>query len=285
MSKDATSDNNLTKAEENKVILGNIATLPFQELFDFLTKKSPGEIAGARPPTRRVAARRGDQRNFGATNPTAALAWVATITDSQQASSALQGAIVGWSQKEPQAAMDYVAAHADQLAFQQTAGTLAGNLAQHDPDEATRWLDQLPPAARLHAVTGIAAALAFNDPQAAIHWAESLPPNEQDSAASMIVSRGAQKDPQAVADWIATLKGDTRDNAVATYSSAVAAKDPATALSWAETVSNPGTRDRASWEVAWRWLQSDPAVARAWIRKSALPDDEKKRLLGPSPAP
>jgi hypothetical protein len=399
-SKDATADNSLTKAEENKVVLGNIATLPFQELFDFLAKKSADEIAGlarqlaALPPGAVTNARlklffkawagldaksafaaaadfadraaknnaieaivegvapneagevmralmelpegelyarpsllsRGIVKwseadpaaaaeflrttggpaikadgqgglgfagltwgsvaqNFGATDPTAALAWVATITDSQQASSALQGAIVGWSQKEPQAAMDYVAAHADQLAFQQTAGTLASNLAQHDPDEATRWLDQLPPAARLQAVTGIAGTLAFNDPQAAIHWAESLSPNEQDSAASMIVSRGAQKDPQAVADWIATLKGDTRDNALATYSSAVAAKDPATALSWAETVSNPETRDRASWEVASRWLQSDPAAARTWIRKSAFPDDEKKRLLGPLPAP
>lgn len=222
-------------------------------------------------------------QNFGATDPVAALAWAAKITDAQHARSALQGAIVGWSQIDAEGAMSYVAARADQLAFQQAAGTLASNLAVHDPDKAREWLEQLPPEARLHAVTGIAGTLAFADPQAAIRWAENLSPDDKESVIGMIVARGAQTDPEAVADWIGTLSGATRDSAIATFSSAVAATDPVTALNWAETLFDPKNRERASWEAAWRWLQSDPTAAKAWIQNSSLPDAEKARLLAPAP--
>jgi hypothetical protein len=35
----------LTSAEQEKIILGNITTVPFQELYDLLAKRNPEEIA------------------------------------------------------------------------------------------------------------------------------------------------------------------------------------------------------------------------------------------------
>jgi hypothetical protein len=217
--------------------------------------------------------------NFGAADPGAAMSWAASIADRQRAPLALQGALVGWSQKDPQAAMDYVAAHASLVDIQQAATALASDLASRAPEAAIKWLNQLPQAVRWRALSGIASTLASNDPAAAIRWAQTLSPNDQQSASELIISRGALKDPQTVANWINTMAGSTRDNALASFASAVTPQDPAIAASWVETIENPSIRRWSAWGLVDQWMRSDPEAAQAWIQNSSLTDAEKRFLL------
>ena len=217
--------------------------------------------------------------NFGAADPEAAMSWAASIADRRRASVALQGALVGWSQKDPQAVMDYVAAHASLVDIQQATTVLASDLASRAPEAAIKWLNQLPQAVRWRALSGIASTLASNDPAAAIQWAQTLSPNDQQSATELIISRGALKDPQTVANWINTMAGSTRDNALASFASAVTPQDPATAASWVETIENPSIRRWSAWGLVDQWMRSDPEAAQAWIQNSSLTDDEKRFLL------
>jgi hypothetical protein len=238
-----------------------------------IAKDGQGGLGQAATTWNRVA------ESFGAADPVAAMSWAASIADRQRASLALQGALVGWSQKDPQAVMDYVTAHANLLDIQQAATALASDLASHSPEAAIKWLNQLPQAVRWRALSGIAGTLAADDPAAAIRWAQTLSPNDQQSATELIISRGALKDPQTVATWINTMGGSTRDNALATFASAVTPQDPATAATWVETIENPSVRRWSAWEVVDHWMRSDPAAAQAWIQNSSLTDDEKRFLL------
>lgn len=217
--------------------------------------------------------------HWAATDPKSALEW-ANSQQGEGARLALQGLMSGWSQKDPAAAADYAKSHSETLAGQQATGLLASRLASRSATSAAEWASSLPNVdARSMAELTVGVAWAQTDPEGAAQWAANLPPADRDNALTAVISTWAQNDPQKSAEWLNSLDPANRDSVVAAYSSAVTRIDPPAALSWAFSIDDPKIRNEVSQRVTLDWMTRDSAAARNWINSSALPEQDKARLL------
>ncbi len=223
--------------------------------------------------------------NFGAKDPQAAMEWAKRALDSGTSQFAIQGAIRGWWQKEPEAAADYVTAHANEALGQQMATNLATSMALLDSGRAMVWVDRLPNAeARQQALSGVIEVMSHSDPATAARMIQDFPPGiQQTMALGTLVSGWTEKDPQSVARWIGTLSGAPQDEAVTIFTSFLSSQDAPSALIWAQNVNDSAKRQRYVQQIAQRWLQQDPVAAKAWIQGSSLSSDQKINLLGLAP--
>lgn len=219
--------------------------------------------------------------NWAAVDPVAAMSWARAQSD---ASSAVQGALGGWWEKDPEAAAAYAKQHVDSFEDQKLAGIVSSRMAVQDPQRAAEWVSQLPPEARQSAEMGVAFAWALHDPRAASNWAMALPDNERREVLGPVAGQWSMSDPQAAGQWLSSLEGPGRDEAVGTYSSAIAALDPTSALSSAATMNNGRMRDDVMRQVISNWYGRNPDAARNWLGQSNLSAEEKARLL-PGPPP
>jgi len=218
-------------------------------------------------------------QNWAASDPAAALAWAAGQGDGREARISMSGVIAGWWDTDPRAAEAYVAEHADTLGFQPVT-QIASQLYKHDPERAKEWANSLStPDARRTATINIAMQMSETDPKGASEWAATLPDEVRDRTLQGVISRWARTDSRAVGEWINGLNGAVRDEAVGAFSSTLATNDPAVALTWATTVSDPTRRNTTIDRLVSGWMRRSPADAKTWIQNSALPEQEKTRLL------
>lgn len=225
-------------------------------------------------------------QNWAASDPQAALAWAQQHDGSSAAMVhfATSGAIIGWWQKDPVGAEQYVASHLSTLADRQLAATLASQMYNSDPNRAIQWVNQLPDLeARRHGDMAVATQMAMRDGRAAAEWAANLPDDVRGSALSSTIGMWAQSDAAAAGQWVNTLNGELRDRALSGYSSVLANDNPSNALNWAGTISDPTIRTSSIDRIVRNWMQRNPADATAWVQQSALPADQKQRLLANTP--
>lgn len=222
-------------------------------------------------------------QNWAASDPAAAMAWAQAQKEPQDQRISMSGVISGWWENDPRAAEEYVASHFDSAGLSAVMGIMS-QLFDHDPQRAKEWASRLPtPEARRSADSFIVMRMADSDPKAASEWAASLPEEVRSRTLGGAISKWARNDPQGAAQWINTLSGGVRDEAVAVFSSTISGADPAAALNWAVTVSNQKTRSETVERIVTSWLRRSPADAKSWIQNSALPDEEKTRLLALPP--
>jgi hypothetical protein len=214
--------------------------------------------------------------NWATTDPQAAVDWA---SKQQDGGGALQGAVGGWWEKDPDGAAQYVIEHLGAAGGPNLASIIASRMALQDPQKAAEWAAQLPPEARMRGDSSIAFAWSRRDPAAASGWATQLPENERGNVLGPVASQWALSDPQAAGEWLKSLDGAGRDEAVGSYSSAVSAIDPTAALDWAMTMKNQRMRDSTMRDVMSRWYNRDPEAAKQWLATSPLSADEKSRLL------
>jgi len=218
-------------------------------------------------------------QNWAAADPTAALAWANEQGDGREARMTMAGVIGGWWDSDPHAAEAYVAKHADTLGNEPVM-RIVSQLYKQDPDRAKEWANTLSTVeARRMADANIVWQMSENDPKAAGEWAATLPDELRDRTLQIVISRWARNDSHAVGEWINGLNGAIRDEAVSAFSSTLAPSDPATALTWAASVSDPTRRSATVDRLVSGWLRRSPNDAKAWVQNSALPDQEKTRLL------
>jgi hypothetical protein len=218
-------------------------------------------------------------QNWAASDPAAALAWAAAQGDGREGRISMSGVIAGWWDADPRAAEAYVVEHADTLGIQPVM-QIVSQLYRQDPERAKEWASSLPTAeTRRMAITNIAMQMSNTDPKGASQWVATLPEEVRGRALDGVISRWARNDSHAVGEWINGLNGAIRDDAVSAFSTALVASDPASALTWATTVSDPTRRDTTMERVLTGWLRRNPADAKSWIQNSALPDEQKTRLL------
>lgn len=221
--------------------------------------------------------------HWAETDPQAAMEWAKKRPD---ASSAMQGAIGGWWQTDPDGATAYVMRHLETNIDHNVAAVLADLMAAQDPKRAAEWVAQLPnDSARSFSEISIAHSLGSRDPQAAVDWAGTLPPAERTGALTSIIAAWAYNDPQAAGQWASTLTGPGRDETIATYGSAIASLDPPAALGWTMTVNDQRMRDESVQRIISVWINQNPAAAKSWIEQSTLSLEQKARLLNASPGP
>ena len=218
-------------------------------------------------------------QNWGASDPAAALMWAQAQKDPRTQGISLSGVIGGWWENDPRAAEAYVASHLDSIGLNAVM-RITNQLFESDPQRAKEWASQLStPEARRSAGGYIAMQMAETDPKAASEWAATLPEDVRSRTLGGAISKWARSDPQGAAQWINTLNGPVRDEAVTIFSSMIARDDPAAALNWAASLSDQKSRADTVTRIVTSWLRRSPADAKAWIQNSALPDEEKTRLL------
>ena len=223
-------------------------------------------------------------QNWAAIDPSAAIEWARSHSDTQGFQGAMNGAINGWWSKDPAAAEMYVSARATDSAGRQMASTLASYIFSKDPERAREWVGQLPDLdTRRQAQHVLVIQMAVNDPQSASEYAATLPADVREVTLGGAINYWAASNLAAAGEWIKGLSGPARDEALGAYSYNLLRKDPNAAAAWAATISDPKIRDKSLNGIATFWLNKDPAAASAWIQNSGLSAADKRRLLALAP--
>lgn len=118
----------------------------------------------------------GIARSLAATTPSAATAFLATLTDPAEHSAAAREAALGWAQSDPQAA----------AAWARTSTTTS-------------------------AAAGVVTAWMLRDPAAASQWVDSLPAGSRKDAAIVALTQSAalRNDAASAAAWAATIQDES----------------------------------------------------------------------------
>ena len=276
----------------SKIILGDIAKVPFQELYTVLSARSPAELAQIAQQLndmpdnvetgRKIAAFFKAWAHF---DPHSAFASAVTLKTTEARARALSSVV----QAADATAMPFVARAINELGDEslppdQKRGIL-GNA-------ATKWSEVDPPAAAkfLQSVTagagtffGDTHAIAENwgaiDPQAALAWAQ-----EQDRGHSHInfATNGAiagwwSKDPRAAEAYVAAQAGGPNKQAAANLASRIAHTDPQRAAEWVTQLPDAEARRMANASIAMQFSGTDPKGATEWAL--ALPADDRGYAL------
>src|SRR5256714_7189159 len=223
-------------------------------------------------------------QNWAALDPSAAIEWARSHSDTQGFQGAMNGAINGWWSKKHGAAELYVAARTTDSAGRQMASTLASYIFSKDPERAREWVGKLPDLeTRRQAEHVLVIQMAVNDPRDASEYAATLPSDVREATLGGAINYWAANDLAAAGEWIKGLSGPARDEALGTYPYRLLRKDPNPAAAWAVTPPDPKIRGKSLNGIAAFWLNKDPAAASAWIQNSGLSAADKRRLLALTP--
>ncbi|MGA2257180.1 MAG: hypothetical protein ABSG53_21205 [Thermoguttaceae bacterium] len=169
---------------------------------------------------------------------------------------AIDGVAVGWSEKDPIAAVDYYTAaqksssKTDRPTANRGTGAaypaIAGQLAKRDVPSALKLVSASESLVlKSHVIHDVAVELSRRDPAAAAdlvqRWVGVVDYySYRTGAASVVGAAWAIKEPKQAAAWAATLAPD-RDRAAAlrAVASAWAKNSPPKALAWAKSLQNP----------------------------------------------
>ncbi|MEO8351374.1 MAG: hypothetical protein ABI680_06555 [Chthoniobacteraceae bacterium] len=212
-------------------------------------------------------------REWAATDPRAALDWLAANRemDAMPAAAATRAAVfASWlnaNEAGARAYADALPAGPDKDAAQ-TA--LVSHLCRHQrPAAAVALFGQVPDSERGKLAAEIARTMAGNDPLEATTWAVSLPPGEeQTQAITSIVDAWSWTNAAAVASWIEKFPvGDVRDQAVGAFISRVGSLDTASAAEWVLQIRDPWKRALAAQKVFGYLRVRDSAAAITWLEE------------------
>jgi hypothetical protein len=142
-------------------------------------------------------------QNWAAIDPSAAIEWARSHSDTQGFQGAMNGAINGWWSKDHGAAEQYVATRATDSAGRQMASTLASYIFAKDPERAKEWVGKLPDLeTRRQAEHVLVIQMAVNDPRDASEYAATLPPDVREATLGGAINYWAANDLAAAGEWI-----------------------------------------------------------------------------------
>ena len=282
----------LTKSEEDRLLLGDIAAVPFQELYGLLSKRTPEEITKLAEQLQTLP------RSPVSDAKVAAFfkAW-ATL----DAKSALADAIASRDARFRRTAIAAVLRNADATAASALAHSIndlpADALSPTDKasflDSAvTKWSSLEPVAAAQFldaigakgldytgAFNSAAANWAMQDPAAALAWAQQHPDSYGNLAMQGAINGWWQKDPKAAETYVASLPDPSgRQEMAMSFADMLFRSDPAHARQWVSQLQSADARKAANSAIAQSWAQDDPEAATRWA--ASLPADERRNALG-----
>lgn len=250
-------------------------------------------------------------REWAKLDPEAALAWANTLEGGDQGS-ALVSVVGEVAATDPAkaAAMAATLSGDDQV---RAYGEIAGKWASEDFDAAKSWINTLSGEAKERAMSEALQVLARTDPDAAAaELATMTEGNYRDRTVAVLAGEMAETDPARAAEWLGSQEtgdygdamrrimnnwaaqdsagaltfieaqpvGEVRDAATQTYLWQNQSLEPARAVALAEAITDDRDRNRTIGMTARRWMESDPAAARAYVESStALSDRAKERIL------
>lgn len=228
------------KEQTMTAVIGEVAKTDPRKAAELIGKMDAAERAGA---YRSVAAQ------YGALDFSEAQTWIRTLPADQQAA-ALASAITGLSGTDPVAAASQLATMEAGDAKNRLIPDVVGSLARKDPQAAGDLLkSQGDERVQRDGMRQLMPAMVTQNPNAAYAYATSFP------------------------------AGPVQDSALQGYIWNNHTSSPAELITVADSITDEGDRNRAIGGTAMRWMKEDPAAATAYINSSALPEDQKKRIL------
>ncbi|HEX4667543.1 MAG TPA: hypothetical protein VH207_13175 [Chthoniobacterales bacterium] len=282
----------LTNKEEDRLLLGDIAKVPFQELYSLLQKRTPAEIA-------KLAEQFESLPRSSASDAKIAAFYKAWASFDSKA--ALDSALALSDQRFRTEAISAILRGADPT----TAGELAQSIKQLSPDrlpasEKTRFLasavskwaqaEPLAAASFLEAIgakgldftsafSSAAHQWALQDPAAAVEWAQRHPDGYGDLALQGAINGWWEKDPKAAEAWVtAQIAASGSREMTASFASTLFRSDPEHARAWARSLPTVAARQVADTTLAQLWALDDPQAATQWAAN--LPAEERGSSVG-----
>jgi hypothetical protein len=280
-----------SSAEENKIVLGNIITVPFQELYGLLASRSQEEVTQLAEQLRELPPGRETNMKIGVffkawahLDPKAAFA-AATGLKTADSRAAAIGAIIDGA--DPIAAsslaQSVVALSPDAFPIGQRAGFLGlavSKWSEVDPVAAAKFLDAsgTNDRALMGTRAGIARNWAASDPQAALAWAQK---SSEEPGARFAVSAAItgwwHADPRAAEAYVASHLDTVGMDAVMSLTRQIFGQDPQRAKDWANQLPSAEARRSATSFLAMQMANSDPKSAAEWVL--TLPDELRDRAI------
>ncbi|MEY2563221.1 MAG: hypothetical protein QOH88_1414 [Verrucomicrobiota bacterium] len=288
---ETTSATQKYSATENKVLLGNITTVPFQELYGLLSSQSREEVMKLAQQLRELPPGRETNAKIAVffkawahLDPKAAFTVAASFKTSETKGAAI-GAIIDGADSVAASslAQSINELPADALPSGQRSNFLGRALmkwSQVDAVAAAKFLDASAGGARglMGARVTIAENWAASDPQAALAWAQT--PSDDPSAkyaVSGAIAGWWHTDPRAAEDYVASHLDSVGAETVMALTRQIFGQDPQRAKEWATQLSTVEARRSATTFIAMQLAQSDPKSAGEWV--VTLPDDVRERAM------
>src|SRR5205807_232962 len=246
-----------SEMEHSNILLGDIMTVPFQELYGVLSTLSPQQLDELAAQLKNLPAGKETNAKVAAFfrawahfDSVAALRAAAGFKISEEKTTAVQSVITSADAAQAKALAKQIQEwSADVLTREQRNGFLNSLLVKWsdlDPVGAAKFFDAMQvDAMRFHpAASVIAQSWAAIDPQSASEYAATLTADVREATLCGAINYWAASDLAAAGEWIKGLSGSARDEALGTYAYNLLRKDPNAAAAWAVTISDPKIRDK-----------------------------------------
>lgn len=283
----------LTRSREDKVILGDVAAVPFQEIYGLLSQRTPAEIAALARQLKslpRSAAATAKVASFF--KAWAALDAAAAFANAKDFPKAMREDALG-------AVLDGVDANAASALISSINELSEGNISQNfktamlaraigkwsqsDPVAAAKYLDTSDARGMNFAMAAneVARNWATTDPAAALAWAQQAAKNGNQFALSGAIQGWWKNDPGAAEAYVASHLTTLEDRQLAsTLAANMFQDDPERAKNWISQLPSKDAREQATSMLAITMGFSDPEAAAKWA--ATLPENERARTLATS---
>jgi hypothetical protein len=222
---------------------------PLDSVFDIWSQHEPREALDwlfANGGGVQTAALERVANNLARENPTLATSYTARVPAEARVLW-VRGVAVGYAQKDPAAALDWVAQFRGEPAYEAGVAVIVPMLARQDPRRAADLIGSIKSDGQYGgAVTSVASAWAATEPVRAAEWVLDLKPGRaRDASLNMVTRAWVAKDSASARNWALRLpSGTTRDAALTGLVSTPAYADSADQSLWG-AFSDERARERA----------------------------------------
>ena len=286
----SSSQNNF---ERSKILLGEIDTVPFQELYGVLSQQTSAELqqlaqqlddlASGKTTTGKIAA---FFKAWAHLDPAAAFKAASKLKAAEARDTAiaatLSGADASASGSLAQALVDLPDGVLSAMNKAGSLGMIIGKWSDVDAPAAAKFFDQHSQKGMQFTLAGssIARNWAASDPAAAITWATQHPEGPLGgSALSGAISGWWQKD-HAAAEGYALAHANDSDamQLMVALLGEISRDNPQRAIAWVAQIPNAEIRRSSETMLASMWSINDPRAASEWAAN--LPNEQSARALG-----
>lgn len=280
-----------SRAETDRIVLGDIATVPFQELYSVLSARSSKEMAELAaqlndlPPGRETKTKLTTFFTAWAHLDARAALAAAISLKTADAKDAAMSAVVRGADAISAKSLVEVISQLSPDAVQPWQKTKSLNIAltkwsEVEPASAAKFLDQFPTQDResMGARMTIAQNWAAADPAAALAWAAGQGESREGRISmSGVITGWWDADPRAAEAYVVQHADTLGIQPLMQIVSQIYREDPERAKEWANSLPTAETRRMAASNIAMQMSNTDPKAASQWA--ATLPDDMRGRTL------
>jgi len=207
--------------------------------------------------------------DFAGENVQAAMQWAQSLPADNMAvrNSAFSNVLRIWSNNDPAGAASYIQQNlSTDPSFSTLATQVVNTWGSYEPQAALTWAQNLPPGSAQNSAMGAAiTTLAHSDPQTAWNDAQQLSGSDIGQVQANVISAWANQEPvQAAAALQSLTPGDNLNTATTDVAKSWLNKDPAAATQWIGTLPEGSARDSAVTQLIATISKNDPAAAFNW---------------------